>query len=306
MKLLIAYDGSEHAKAAVRNLGRSGMPSRASALVVSVGEAPTSPIGTPSLDPTIARRMGTTLEQTRSDAKLNLADAEQLAREGEALVSGAFAAWDVTTHVRLGNPAEVIIDTAEGWGADLTVVGAKGRSVLGRLLMGSVSQVVATKSARTVLVTRHVVDRGNPVRIIIGIDGSADSIIAVEAVAKRSWSTDTEVRVVAVAGTHRSTDVAKRVPTAAAWIDERNQSERDTAKAALEHSMRLLSSVGLRASEHFVEGGVQTILNDHATRFDADCLYVSGRSFSGDLPAGTADAINALVTSAPCSVEIVR
>jgi len=207
----------------------------------------------------------------------------------------------------LASLPEVIIDTANAWGADLIVVGAQGRSALGRLLMGSVSQAVATKSERSVLVTRHVVHRGNnPVRIIIGIDGSPDSIAAVETIAKRSWRHDTEVRVVAVAGTYRSTSVARRVPTAAAWIDERSQSERDTAKAALEHSMRVMSSTGLRTSEHFAEGGLQRILNDHATKFDADCLFVSGRSFGGDLPTGTADAIGALVTSTPCSVEIVR
>jgi nucleotide-binding universal stress UspA family protein len=307
MKLLIAYDGSAHATAAIRNLHRAGMPRLATALVVSVGEAPASSIGTPSLDPTIARRTGTMLEQTRADTALSLAGAEQLAQEGAALVSGGFAGWEVSTQVRLGKPAEVIIDTDSAWGADLIVVGAQGRSALGRLLMGSVSQAVATRSERSVLVSRYVGDRGNkPVRIVIGIDGSPDSGGAVEAVAKRNWKDDTEVHVVAVAGTYRSTDVAKRIPTAAAWIDERNQSGRETAKAALDDAMRLLSATGLRTSEHFAEGAAQTILNDHTTRFDADCLFVSGRTFSGDLAVGTADAINALVTSAPCSVEIVR
>jgi nucleotide-binding universal stress UspA family protein len=178
---------------------------------------------------------------------------------------------------------------------------------LGRLLIGSVSQHVATKSGRSVLVARHVVERGdNPVRIIVGIDGSPASHAAVEAVANRTWRDDTEVRVVAIAATHRATAVAKRVPTATAWIDESNQSQRDTAKATLEYSMRVLAAARLRTSEHFAEGGVQRILNDHATEFDADCIFVSGRSFSGDLPLGTADAINALVTTAPCSLEIIR
>jgi len=105
MKLLIAYDGSEHATAAIRNLGRSGVPSLATALVVSVGEAPVSSVGTPSVDPSIARRTATILEQTRTDTALSLAGAEQLAQEAVALVSGAFAGWEVSTQVRLGKPA---------------------------------------------------------------------------------------------------------------------------------------------------------------------------------------------------------
>lgn len=307
MKLLIAYDGSDHAKAAVRDLRRSGIPNNATVLVTTVGEPSVPAVGTPSMDPSIARRAGTLVAQTQSEALLSLSNAEELAKQGALLVADISPSCDVTTHVRLGQPSEVIIDTANAWGADLIVVGAQGRSALGRLLIGSVSQQVATQSARSVLVARHVVDRGdNPVRIIVGIDGSPASHVAVEAVAKRTWPANTELRVVAIAGTHRPTAVAKRVPTAAAWIDESNQSQRDTAKKALEHSIRALASAGLKASEHFAEGGVQRILNGHAEEFDADCIFVSGRNFSGELPSSTADAVNALVTSAPCSVEIVR
>lgn len=307
MKLLIAYDGSEHANAAVRDLRRSGIPLPAMALVTTVGEPPVSAVGTPSMDPSIARRTGTLLAQTQSEALLSLSQAEELAKEGAKRVAGICPARDVTTHVQLGRPSDVIIDTANAWSADLIVVGARGRSALGRLLIGSVSQHIATKSARSVLVARHVVERGaNPVRIIVGIDGSPASHAAVEAVAERTWSEHTEVRVVAIADTHRPTAVAKRVPTAAAWIVKSNQSQRDAAKAALDHSMRVLASANLRASERLVEGGAQRILNRHAQEFDADCIFVSGSSLGGDLPLGTADVVNALVTSAPCSVEIVR
>lgn len=75
----------------------------------------------------------------------------------------------------------------------------------------------------------------------------------------------------------------------------------------MEHAGRLLAEKGLRVSDNFVEGTAQRILNDHAAKYDADCIFVGGRSFSGVLPnPGPADVINALVTSAPCSVEIVR
>jgi nucleotide-binding universal stress UspA family protein len=307
MKLLIAYDGSDYAKAAIRDLRRSGIPDDATALVTTVGEPAAITVGTPSLDPSIARRTDAALTQGRQDSAVSLSQAEELAQEGIALIAGLFAGWNVTTHVRLGKPAEVIIDSADAWSADLTVVGAQGRSALGRLLIGSVSQHVATKSPRSVLVARRVIDRGdNPVRLVMGIDGSS-SQAAVEAVAARNWSDGTEVHVVAVAGTHRSNAAAKRVPTAAAWIDESNQEQRDTARAAMEHAVRLLAEKGLRVSDHFVEGTAQRILNDHAAKYDADCIFVGGQAFSGVLPnPGPAHVINALATSAPCSVEIVR
>lgn len=119
-----------------------------------------------------------------------------LAQEGMTLITDLFAEWEVTTHVRLGKPAEVIIDSADVWSADLIVVGAQGRSALGRLLIGSVSQHVATKSPRSVLVARRVIDRGdNPVRLVIGIDGSPSSQAAVDALATRNWREGTEVHV---------------------------------------------------------------------------------------------------------------
>ncbi len=307
MKLLIAYDGSAHAQAAIRDLRRSGIPRPSMALVTTVGEPSESAVGPPSLDPSITRRAGTLLAQTQSEALLSLSQAEELAKEGASRLAGICPSCDVTTHVQLGKPSDVIIDTANAWGADLIVVGARGRSALGRLLIGSVSQHVATKSARSVLVARHVVERGDdPVRIIVGIYGSPASHAAVEAVAKRTWSDNTELRVVAIADTHRPTAAAKRVPTAAAWIGESNQLQRDVAKAALEHAMKVLASARLRASERLVEGGVQRILNRHAEEFDADCIFVSGGSLTGDPPLGTTEVVNALVTSAPCSVEIVR
>ena len=274
MKILVAYDGSKHAQAAIRDLRRSGIPREFTALVTTVGDLPASGVGSPSLDPTIARRAGALLEQTQGQALLSLSHAEEIAKEGAALVADMCPGSEVTTHVRLGEPAEVIIESADAWGADLIVVGAHGRSALGRLLIGSVSQHVATNASRSVLVARRVVERGDsPVRIIVGIDGSPTSHAAVDAVARRSWGEHTEVRIVAVAGTQRPNAAAKRVPTAAAWIDESNQSKRDTAQVVLEHSIRALASARLHVSERFAEGGVPSILNEQAEEFGADCIF---------------------------------
>jgi nucleotide-binding universal stress UspA family protein len=308
MKLMIAYDGSEHAKAAIYDLRRSGIPNQVTALVMTVGEPSPPAVGTPSLDPTIARRTGTLLAHTHTTTALSLSHAEELAQEGAALVADTLAGCEVTTHVRLGKPAAIIIDSAQAWGADLIVVGAQGRSALGRLLIGSVSQQVATQSLRSVLVARQVVDRrDNPVRLIVGIDGSPSSHAAIHALSARAWNDRTEVRIVAIAGTHRPTSTAKRIPTAAAWIDASNHSQRDTVRAALAESTQTLEAAGLIVSGHYAEGGPQRILNDHATEYDADCIFVGGHSFSGTHPGtDTAAVINSLVTGAPCSVEIVR
>jgi len=76
---------------------------------------------------------------------------------------------------------------ADDWRADLIVVGSHGRSALTRLVLGRVSQQVATESRCSVRVARHVTARGHtPMRIVIGVDGSRGAEAAVDAVALRA------------------------------------------------------------------------------------------------------------------------
>jgi nucleotide-binding universal stress UspA family protein len=55
-----------------------------------------------------------------------------------------------------GNPAWSILDAAKG--ADLIVVGSRGRSGLKTLLLGSVSHVIVTHADIPVVVVRHAAD----------------------------------------------------------------------------------------------------------------------------------------------------
>jgi nucleotide-binding universal stress UspA family protein len=60
-----------------------------------------------------------------------------------------------TTHmVRIGQPADVIVQAAKDWPADLIVIGSHGRSGFGRVLLGSVAESVAREAPCPVLVVR--------------------------------------------------------------------------------------------------------------------------------------------------------
>lgn len=54
--------------------------------------------------------------------------------------------------IQLGNPAERILARAEEYGADLIVMGTRGRSGLAHVLIGSVAEGVLRRSRRPVLV----------------------------------------------------------------------------------------------------------------------------------------------------------
>ena len=71
-----------------------------------------------------------------------------------------------------------------------------------RFILGSVSQSVVTGEACSVRVSRSCDGKkDHPARIIIGVDGSACSRIAVKEVAARTWPKGSEVRLVTSAHT---------------------------------------------------------------------------------------------------------
>jgi nucleotide-binding universal stress UspA family protein len=60
----------------------------------------------------------------------------------------------VTFEVLAGPPARRIVEDAEGWGADLIVVGTHGRGFWKRALLGSVSNRVMQHASCSVMVVR--------------------------------------------------------------------------------------------------------------------------------------------------------
>jgi nucleotide-binding universal stress UspA family protein len=57
-------------------------------------------------------------------------------------------------HLRIGEVAEEVVDLAEELGVDLIVVGTRGRSPIGRALMGSVSDSIVRQACCPVVVAR--------------------------------------------------------------------------------------------------------------------------------------------------------
>jgi nucleotide-binding universal stress UspA family protein len=317
MRVLIAFDGSDCAKAAVDDLRRSGMPRHADAFVISVVETflPTpdmllaTPSGAALVESGASRRVASTLVQARAQASHAIDEAGALALEGAQRVKARFPDWKVSSGGLVGTAAPAVMQKAEEWHADLIVVGSHGRSAIGRLLLGSVSKQVATEAPCSVLVARHVVERGGaPVRIVIGVDGSSNAEAAVQAAALREWPEGAQARVCAVDDTVRPTGTAMAlVHTAAAMVSESNQEHVAKMREMMERAANELRAAGLQVSPELVQGSPQRILCDEAKKWDADCILVGSRGFSGTLERfRTGSVSTALVTSAPCSVEVVR
>jgi nucleotide-binding universal stress UspA family protein len=135
-RIVVAVDGSEHADRALRMgidlAGRFGAEVR----VVSVVEPtylPPEPYG-------LAEQVD---KATREEAARLVAAAVKSVSD-----AGVSAKGDVLD----GSPADAVARLADECGADLVVVGSRGRGALGRLFLGSVSDRLVHFLRRPVLV----------------------------------------------------------------------------------------------------------------------------------------------------------
>ena len=202
MKILIGYDGSACADAALDDLTQAGLPAEAEAHILSVAEVwlpPPPPSSYEIIEQ--ARKATSQAELERGYAKGCPAakDALALAQRAYDRVQTIFPSWKVSADSSCGSAAWELVAKADEWKPDLIVVGSHGRTALGRFVLGSVSQRVLTEALCSVRVSRGRVEEPNsPVRIIVGTDGSPASEEALRAVAARQWPQQSEVMVVLV------------------------------------------------------------------------------------------------------------
>jgi nucleotide-binding universal stress UspA family protein len=312
MRVLIAYDGSAHADAALSDLRRAGLPREAEALLVSVADGlvgayfPIAEIAGPAV---VSRRVTSVVELAREQAVMLHAEARQAVGRARSQVVSTFPGWEVRSAVLEGDPSEVLLSRAEAWRPHLIVVGSQGRSALGRLLLGSVSKTVAGRARSSVRVARRGAEKeaGAPPRILIGVDGSAGATRAVRAVWSREWPAGTEVRIVAVDDGSSPVRLADVTPKLEEFGMACNEGPPVNARLMAEGARVVLLSKGLRASVEVREGDPRRVLIEEAVGWSADSIFVGSHGLDRPLDrSGLGGVAAALVTGAPCSVEVVR
>ena len=134
MELLIAYDGSKCAEAAIDDLARAGLPANGTAQVISVAEVflpPQSSTGGNSQE-AASPHVEEMVRRYRERSEETVAEAAMLARYAESRVRAALPKWSVSSVATSGSPAWEIIDASEKQASELIVVGSQGHSALGR------------------------------------------------------------------------------------------------------------------------------------------------------------------------------
>ena len=312
MKILIGYDGSESADAALFDLQRAGLPNDAEALIVSVADVMMAPAQSDFEifeQALTSRRLTSSLLLAQRRTERVLLEAKALTTKASERVRSYFPDWLVRSQEPAGQPFAELIKKADEWKPDLVVVGSQGHSLAGRLILGSVSKKVVTDSHHSVRVTRSKVRRDDfdPIRLVIGVNGSSEAEHAVRAVGRRIWPDGTEVRIIAVDDGTSPTRIAHRLPTAADMIRDENHESALAAHRMVEWAENELSVIGLNVSVAIEKGDPQRVLIHQAQKWNADAIFVGGRRFNSAFERFRLGSVaTGLVTKAHCSVEVVR
>jgi nucleotide-binding universal stress UspA family protein len=235
-------------------------------------------------------------------------EALALAEHARERVQTNFPKWTVTAGSSCGSAAWELVAKADEWKPDLIVVGSHGRNLLGRFVLGSVSQRVMTEALCSVRIARGRVDEPNsPVRIMVGTDGSPASEEALRAVARRTWPARSEVRVIAVDDPLAPDFLGKLIPPIEKMIEEDRQEERVWVEKISRRSLDILRSASINVTCAVKEGDPKRELPKAAEEWGADCLFVGSAGFSNRFERFLLGSVSAAVAArAHCSVEVVR
>src|SRR5262249_14749860 len=144
MKILLAIDSSDFGSVATREIAERPWPPGSEVRIISVVELPFLP--TP---------------ETMALPESYYSQFEKAGREpATEAIERAMKLFDnhpelrITSDILSGRAKDVILEEAEGWGADLIVVGSHGYRGWQKMLLGSVSQAVASQARCSVLIVR--------------------------------------------------------------------------------------------------------------------------------------------------------
>ncbi len=302
-KVLIAYDGSDCANAALEDLKEAGLPPETEVLVVAVADAFPVPAGfsEESVPESIAVAVKKNWEHVSSMVKGSRKIAEEAARKIET----AFPSWRVRSEAFADSPSWGIIKKAQEWKADLVVVGAHGLHSTGRLALGSLSQLVATQAPCSVRIVHAKAEEvSTPPRIVIGVDGSSFAYEALNEVASRNWKKGAAIHLVTVTDPRMKTALFSSDKELRELLEKTPEDR--WAKRLIDHATNKLGSRGFAITSFNKEGDPKQVLLEEAKRWGADCIFVGARGLSGIVHCLIGSVSSSLAARAHCTVEIVR
>ncbi len=286
MKILISYDGSRHANAALKDLLRAGLPVEARAVVMS---PPKSSLA----EGVKAARNGRPDAPVYSEEEVE--EAAAMAKQASNMIRENFPAWEVRADLAIGSTVRVVAKKASQWNPNLIVLGLHGGADSRSHFLGGVSRRIAIEAKCSVRVARGFnAGADETPRVLLCVDGSPYTEAAVSAVASRNWPKGTEVRVLTVVNPFDYS-----IPEFVDKAIERAKSFHRNIAYDLDRTPVFTSSV-------VGEGEPAKVILRIADEWKPDCIFLAPRRksrFSSFLLSGVSGIV---VARAKCAVELTR
>lgn len=281
MRLLIGYNGSDASNAALRGLPYIGFPKKSDIMLLTVAESWLPP---------------KTLEQ-----------AEEVLSIGKAVLKHIVPDSAVIAEKVSGSPPREILARAESFRPDLIVVGELRKSEVGDPFLGNTSRSVLSEAQCSVRISREPNEGGDrPTRILVGFDGSAGAIDAIDTIVSRKWVNGVEVRLLVAADPSMLAAIGRFTPQiASATIQSKLTSQ--WADSLVAASVEKLRNANIACSVRMREGNAKDVIIHEAEKWNADTILVgphcAPNSFERFLIGSVSSAVAA---RANCSVEVIR
>jgi nucleotide-binding universal stress UspA family protein len=141
-------------------------------------------------------------------------------------------------------------------------------------------------------------------KILLAIDGSPHSQDAVREVATRPWPSDSTIRVLSVIQAY--TPPATEFVLAGATLEDMRRQQTLEAERLTSHAAAHISAAGISSETVVREGDPRSAIVDEAAEWGADLIVVGSQGRTGVARWLLGSVASAIVSHAPCSVEVIR
>jgi nucleotide-binding universal stress UspA family protein len=222
----------------------------------------------------------------------------------EDRIKGLVAGQPVEVFVERGVPYAELIRRAEGWGADLVVVGSHGRSGIARVLLGSVAERVVRHAHVSVLVARK-----NPTTgvVVAATDLSELSLPVIESAARAAERRNAKLVVAtAVDWSFAAWGSVAGAPFGATPVVPPPEAQAEMREAMRQTMQRELERVRATGEAQILDGSPASAVTDYAQSVGAELIVVGTHGRTGLSRLALGSVAENVIRSSDRSVLVVR
>lgn len=281
--ILVAYDGSEYSKSALKEAVSWTKKHGGKAFLVHGVFFDEEEFGIAPVQLEKRLEHGTKLCQT----------AKKEAVDGSGM--------ELESIVCEGDPPNVIQDIAHARGADLIAIGTRGRKGIRRIIMGSVTANVIMDAPCDVLVVKGACSdcAGTYRNILVPYDGSQFSVKALETACQLAKQEGAKVTALYVVP--RYEELIDFIKT-----ESVKKSLNNAADKVLSTAKEQAAKLGVEISTEVLEGHAADMVVDAARGLEGGLVVMGGHGWKGVDKAIMGSTAERVIINAPCPVLVAR